>query len=47
MLNVESIGGVSESRSLVEISQIAPQVGVVYDTLLVTLHLIIEQSIPY
>ena len=37
VLNVESISGVSKSRGLVEISQVAPQVGVVYDTLLVTL----------
>ena len=37
VLNVESVGCVSESRGLVEISQVAPQVGVVYDTLLVTL----------
>ena len=37
VLNVESISGISKSRGLVEISQVAPQVGVVYDTLLVTL----------
>ena len=37
VLNVESVSCVSKSRGLVEISQVAPQVGVVYDTLLVTL----------
>lgn len=45
MFNVESVGGVSKAGSLVEVSQVAPQVGVVDDTLLVALNYKIEYSV--
>ena len=44
VFNVKPVGGISESGGLVEISQIAPQVWVVYDTLLVTLNCYRRQS---
>ena len=37
MLNVEPVGGVSEPWSLVEVSQVPPQIGVINDTFFIAL----------
>ena len=36
-LNVEEVSGLSKSWCLIEVSQIAPHVGIVHDTLLIAL----------
>ena len=38
MFNVEPVGGVSKARSVVEIPQVAPQIGIVHNTFLVALN---------
>ena len=37
VLDVQAVSGISKARSLVEVPKVAPEIGIVHDTLLVAL----------